>query len=176
MTNFDEFKKAAAETAEVVADKSIVFAKMVADKTKCVARIAVLRAEIASEKDLLRNDFKELGKAYYNAHKQDPEPALAQLCTDVSVAAERILAKRREIEQLKEQLKEQMKDDVPEDAAYTVNEPVDTPDTDEPEDAQEAQTCCCGCTQAQADAEKDDCGCAQTCADVASAEEKPAEE
>ena len=106
MTNFDEFKKAAAETAGTVADKSIVFARKVADKTKCVARIAVLRAEIASEKDLLRNDFKELGKAYYNHHKDDPEPALAQLYTDVSVAAERIAAKRKEIEQLKDKVSE----------------------------------------------------------------------
>jgi uncharacterized small protein (DUF1192 family) len=167
VTNFDEFKKAAAETAEVVADKSIVFAKKVADKTKCVARIAVLRAEISSEKDLLRNNFKELGKVYYNAHKQDPEPALAQLCTDVSVTAERILAKRREIEQLKEQLK----DDEPEDASYTVDETVDTPDTDEPETEEEpeqAHCCCsCGCADAESAVQED--------APAEKEEEKPAE-
>lgn len=177
MTNFDEFKKAAAETAGTVADKSIVFARKVADKTKCVARIAVLRAEIAGEKDLLRNDFKELGKAYYNHHKDDPEPALAQLCTDVSVAAERIAAKRKEIEQLKEQLKEQAKDDVPQAAApaedadsvpFNENEPVDVPDADEPagEAKAEQEPCCCGCAETESAAAtveevtRVECGCA----------------
>lgn len=184
MANFDDIKKTAAETAGAVADKSIVFARMVADKTKCVARIAVLRADISSEKELLRRDFKELGKAYYEAHKDDPEPALEQLCTDVSVTTERIAAKRREIEELKEQLRS--------DNETQSDAQVDAPDDDEPEcgcaaaepaeeePAAETPCCCCGGEEAPEaptvqEVTEAQCGCG-CCAPAAQAEEKSADE
>lgn len=47
--------------------------KIVADKAKEVSEIANIRAQIVSCDNTLVKNYKELGKAYYEAHKNDPE-------------------------------------------------------------------------------------------------------
>ncbi len=47
--------------------------KIVADKAKEVSEVANIRAQIVSCDNTLVKNYKELGKAYYEAHKDDAE-------------------------------------------------------------------------------------------------------
>lgn len=106
MANFDfgAMKEKALQTAGMVADKSVEFAKIAGDKAKLAGRITKLKAEIAMEKESAKRNFVELGKKYYEAHKENPTPELAQAVTEISVALEAMGAKRKEVEMLKKQL------------------------------------------------------------------------
>ena len=161
MAKFEDFKKTAAETAGSVADKSMNFARKVADKTKCVARIASLRADIAGDNELMRKTYKELGKAYFEAHKDAPEEIFAQMCTDLTLAEERIAAAYAEIDSLKAQLKNneieveftECEDECccdcckeAEEAAEAVEEAAETVKEAVEEAAEKAEEACdCGC-------------------------------
>ena len=101
MANFEELKKKAAETAEMIADKSIELARIAADKTKCMAKIAKLKTEIISEKENLKKNYMQIGKLYYEAHKDEPEEAMAQACADIAVSLGIIDAKNMEIEAIR---------------------------------------------------------------------------
>ena len=104
MANFDEFKEKAIETVEIIADKSVVFVRNVADKTKIVAQITKLKADISTDREAMRKNFKLIGKRYYELHKDDPEDGLAQLVEEVARTEKRITESKEEIEALKKEL------------------------------------------------------------------------
>ena len=60
MAKFDDIKRQTADTAEMIAGKSIQLAKKAAEKTKQLARITVLKAEILAEKDAIRGHTASL--------------------------------------------------------------------------------------------------------------------
>ncbi len=101
MASFEEFRKKAAEKAELFAGKASVFAKNAAEKTKTVARIGVLNADILAEKDNIRKASLEIGKLYYEYFKADPHAPMKELCDKISAAYAAIDAKKAEIERLK---------------------------------------------------------------------------
>jgi hypothetical protein len=101
MANFDEFKKAAKETMGTIADRSVELYKIAEEKTKIIAKRTKLSAEIAVEKGGVRNLYKEIGKIYYELHKNDPELALRQLCAEVDSSWELIALKQQELDELK---------------------------------------------------------------------------
>lgn len=72
-----------------------------ADKAKAGGRIAKLNIEIAQEKDNMKKTFVEIGKLYYDTHKDDPDGFFIQLCEEISVAEKAIADKEAEIEALK---------------------------------------------------------------------------
>ena len=156
MANFEEMKKVAAEKAGSVADKSLIFARKVADKTKKLARVAVLRSEMATEREALRSHYMELGKAFYNANKDTPCAEYEQLFADIAVAEGRLAAKAAEIESLK---------------------------ADESEAEEVEECCCCECAEAEAEeccceeapAEEEFC-CEEQAKGECCCEEAPAEE
>ena len=115
MANFDEFKQKTGETAEHIAAKSIELAKTAAEKTKLVARISKLNADVISEKDALRRAYLDLGKLYYEKFGSDPDASVADDCRKIASSLAVIAQCREEIDQCKAALKgDKSKADEPE--------------------------------------------------------------
>ena len=105
MANFDEIKQKTEETAEHIAAKSIELARSAAEKTKLVARISKLNADVISEKDALRRAYLDLGKLYYEKFKDEPDDVLADNCRRIASSLAVISQCRDEIDQCKAALK-----------------------------------------------------------------------
>ena len=101
MANLDDLKKIAKDALGTIADVSVEAYKVAEEKAKVVARRAILNTEIAREKALIRRRYAEIGKAYYEQRKDDPEELHKQSCEDITNAMASIEAKRAEIEDLK---------------------------------------------------------------------------
>lgn len=104
MSNFDELKQKAKDTMETIADKSVELYKIAEEKTKIIAKITKLSTEIALEKGNVRKLYREIGKRYYELHNASPEEELAQTCAEVKNALECIVAKQKEVGELKNAL------------------------------------------------------------------------
>jgi hypothetical protein len=85
----------------IVADKTKAFAAIAADKAKAMGRIAKLTGEINGEKDTMKKAYIEIGKLYYETHRNDSDGFFIQLCDEITVAMESIAAKEAEIAELK---------------------------------------------------------------------------
>ena len=72
-----------------------------ADMAKAGVRIAKLNMEISAEKENLRQTYIEIGKLYYDTHKDDPEGFFIQLCDEVALSEKNIADKQAEIDELK---------------------------------------------------------------------------
>ena len=101
MKDFNEIKNAVLSSIGKAADAGKGIANKAADKAKSGARIAKLSVEIASEKENLKKAYIEIGKLYYDTHKDDPEGFFIQLCDEVGLAQKSIAEKEAEIEELK---------------------------------------------------------------------------
>ena len=89
------------EFAGKAADSGKDFFEKAADKAKAGTRIAKLSVEIATEKENMKKAYLEIGKLYYDTHKDDPEGFFIQLCEEVALAQKNIADKEAEIEDLK---------------------------------------------------------------------------
>ena len=89
-----DFAGKAADTTRDLAGKA-------ADKAKAGGRIAKLNIEVAQEKDTLKKAYVEIGKLYYDTHKDNPEGFFIQLCEEVALAEKSIADKEAEIAELK---------------------------------------------------------------------------
>lgn len=87
--------------AEKAADKTKDFAEKAADKAKSAARITKLNLEISAEKDNMKKTYLEIGKLYYDTHKENPEGFFIQLCEEIALAEKNIADKQAEIASLK---------------------------------------------------------------------------
>ena len=87
--------------ADKAGDSVKDFAGKAADKVKAGGRIAKLTMEISSEKETMKKAYLEIGRLYYEKHKDDPEGFFAQLCEEVAVAEKNIADKEAEIAELK---------------------------------------------------------------------------
>ncbi len=112
LVNLGKAAKATKDIAEKTADKTKDFAGKAADKTKDIAekasdkakagaRIAKLNIEIAGEKDNMKKTYLEIGKLYYDTHKENPEGFFIQLCEEIALAEKNIADKEAEIALLK---------------------------------------------------------------------------
>ena len=101
MTNFENFKKKAKDALEAITDVSVEAYKLAEEKTKALARSTKLSADISREKAQIKRLYCELGSMYYNAHKDNPEEAFVQTCTEITSSVERIAEKQKEIDELK---------------------------------------------------------------------------
>ena len=91
----------ASDGARDLAGKAGEGAKNLADKAKDMGRIAKLNMEIASEKENMRKAFTEIGRMYYDAHKDDPDTLFIQLCEEIALAEKNVADKENEISLLK---------------------------------------------------------------------------
>ena len=99
--NFNDIKDKVKETFDIVADTTRDVAYKTADKAKNMSRIAKLSLEINGEKDTIKKAYVEIGKLYYETHKDDPDGFFAQLCDEITLANTSIIEKESEIAELK---------------------------------------------------------------------------
>jgi len=104
MASFDNFKERFLATAGKVADQSAAIARTAGEKAKVVGRITKLKTEVAMEKDNIRKNYAEIGKKYYEQHKHNPHPDMAQAVEEIGVSHDVVAAKQTEIEKLKKDL------------------------------------------------------------------------
>ena len=96
-----DFKKKAGAVANAAAGRARSFALFAAKKTKNVSRIAKLNVDIASERDSIKRAYKEIGKLYYETHRDAPEGFFVRLCQDIDHSMESIASMEAEIVRLK---------------------------------------------------------------------------
>ena len=89
------------DIAEKAADATKDIAEKAADKAKAGGRIAKLNIEIATERDNMKKTFIEIGKLYYDTHKDDSDGFFIQLCEEIALAEKNIADKEAEIAELK---------------------------------------------------------------------------
>lgn len=103
MADFNEIKSILRGTFDTVADKTRDIAEKTSDKAKGFARIAKLSMEINGERDAIKKAYIEIGKLYYDTHKDDPDGFFSQLCEEVNVAMTSIEEKEAEIASIKKE-------------------------------------------------------------------------
>ena len=101
MPNYEDLKKKAKDAIDTIADISVEAYKIAEEKARILARRTKLSADIIREKAAIRRLKVEIGGAYYDLHKSDPEEALKQSCEEITASLDSIAAMRREIEELK---------------------------------------------------------------------------
>ncbi|MDR3310011.1 MAG: hypothetical protein LBS90_01510 [Oscillospiraceae bacterium] len=134
-TNMDKIIQKAKEIAEIVVGASAELYKSAEEKTKLIAKIAKLKAEIVGEKTAVKKLYASIGKQYYHATVAGESPELTEEVAEVSAALERIEAKTAEIDSLKTQPPADDSGEEP-DAVYTTadDDEDDETDTDYSED------------------------------------------
>lgn len=82
-----------------VKDSLFTAGKEVSQKAKDVSEIAKLRLDLKSKQDFVENQYKELGRAYYQAHKDAEEmsPQEAEQFANITEALEEINRMHAEI-------------------------------------------------------------------------------
>ena len=80
-----------------------------AEKIRSGGKIAKLSMETASAREELKKTYLEIGKLYYDTHKDDPEGFFVQLFEEVRITEEDIAAKEEEMASLKESIREAFK-------------------------------------------------------------------
>ncbi len=71
------------------------------ERTAHVRRVARLNVEISGERDSIKRAYTEIGKLYYETHKDAPEGYFIRLCQDIDRSMTAISAMEAEIMQLK---------------------------------------------------------------------------
>ena len=98
MSSMDELKRKTKDAIDAIADVSKEAYKLAESKTVELAKRAKINSEIAREKSHIRRLRSELGKLYFELHKENPIEPLSPLCDEMSAAYARIKAKRQELE------------------------------------------------------------------------------
>ncbi len=106
----NQWKEKAADLAASVAEKTKDIAGFAADKARQVSRVAKLKLEIAGEKENIEKAYYEIGKLYYEAHKDAPEGFFLQLCEEISAAKAAVESKEAELADLKSEIGEDFED------------------------------------------------------------------
>jgi len=101
MSDINDLKGAVLNTIGTVAGKTRDFAEKAADKAKDVARIAKLNMELSSEKDNIQKAYLEIGKLYYETHKDSPDGFFVQLCDEINLANQNVANILVELDDLK---------------------------------------------------------------------------
>ena len=99
--DINEIKDKVIASVGTAVDAGKDLAGKAADMAKAGARIAKLNMEISAEKENLRKTYIEIGKLYYDTHKDDPEGFFIQLCDEVAISEKNIADKQTEIDELK---------------------------------------------------------------------------
>lgn len=89
------------EFLDKLGDKVITTGKQVTEKAKDIADIAGLKRQIAVSEDVIRKNYIELGKLYYEKHGQEPEAGYDAYCWTIADAKENIEDLQEEIRKVK---------------------------------------------------------------------------
>ena len=75
--------------------------KEVADKAKDTAEILNLKGQISTCEEVIKKNYLEIGRLYYEQHGQEPDAAFEKQCTAVSNARTGIRELQAKIDHLK---------------------------------------------------------------------------
>lgn len=101
MTDYNEIKDNVFNVLGTAADLTRGLVSKAADKTKDVAKLAKLNMELSSEKETVQKAYLEIGKLYYETHKNAPEGFFVQLCDEITLANQHIGKLTTEIDAVK---------------------------------------------------------------------------
>ena len=145
MAKFNEIKGTVFSALGVAAEKTRNLADKATDKAKDVSRITKLNFELKGAKDTIEKAYTEIGKIYYETHKNSPEDYFIQLCEEITSASERVEAIQTEIDNIKIGIS---KDDGSIEVEFT-EVSVDEPTANESDfvkpDEKPEDGCDCGC-------------------------------
>ena len=96
--NFNDLKETLLGTFNFMAEKVLDLADTAADTAKSGHQIAKLFLEKKREESAMETAYSQLGKLYYDLHKDDADGMFAELCADVEIAKGNIEAIDDEIE------------------------------------------------------------------------------
>lgn len=82
------------------------------ERTKSYGTIAKLTVEINNDEEELKKVYQEIGRLYYEDHKDDPEGFYASLFSQVDALTASVNEKREEIETLKSSIEASGKSDI----------------------------------------------------------------
>ena len=102
--NFNDLKETLLGTFNFMAEKVLDLADTAADTAKSGHQIAKLFLEKKKEESAMETAYSQLGKLYYDLHKDDADGMFAELCADVEIAKGNIEAINDEIAELKESM------------------------------------------------------------------------
>ena len=153
LSSLGQAADATKDFAGKAADATKDFAGKAADKAKGASRIAKLSMEMAQEKENQKKTFLEIGKLYYDTHKDSPEGFFIQLCEEIALSEKAIAEKQAEIDSLK------ASGDAEPDVAVEFEEVVAAEEACCCAEEAAADACCCA-EEAAADA----CCCAEEAA------------
>ncbi len=71
--------------------------KVAADKAKEVAGITQLKLQVNTQEDLIKKNYQEIGKRYYDLYRDMPEDPFVKECDEIKAAL-------KEIDRLEEQI------------------------------------------------------------------------
>lgn len=117
--------KAAGNAARGVRD----LARSAAKSTKRLGRIAKLNLSITDEKNNIKHLYTDIGRLYYEAHRDDPEGFFVQLFQQVDSSMEALEAMQAELETLKAEKKPSDADVEPAEAEIEVEIEIEPDDT-----------------------------------------------
>ncbi len=167
----------AKDLAGKAADATRDLAGKAADKARAGGRIAKLSMDIAKEKESMKKTYLEIGKLYYDTHKDDPEGFFIQLCEEIALSEKTVAEKEAELEELKAGFNSPEEPDVEVEFEEVVGEAEADAECccDKAAEAVEEAKCCC-----DEAAEEAKCCCdeaaeeAKCCCDEAAEEVKDA--
>jgi hypothetical protein len=101
MKNYGDFKEKAKYAVETIIDVSTETYRLAEAKAKMLAKKAKLNANATREKSQIRRMYIEIGKKYYELHKDDPGEAFKDYCDSVTESYSRIESVNTQLEELK---------------------------------------------------------------------------
>ncbi len=99
--------------------------KIVADKAKKVSEIANIKAQIISCDNVINKNYKELGKAFFEAHKDDIDPEYADIVKVIKESMDKKDALNEKLASCKDGAPD-IVDDIADGAEEVVNEVKET--------------------------------------------------
>ena len=96
MNNFDA-KNIASKLGETISVKG----KEVTDKAKDLVEIANLKSQIKTNEDVMKRNYTEIGRLYYELHGMEPEADYEEQCRAIGNAQNTINDLEEEIREIK---------------------------------------------------------------------------
>ena len=100
MSKLENLKDKALAALGTIIDKSSDLYESAEEKAKQLAKTTKLKAEIVKDNAELKRLYTDLGSLYYCLNKDNPDEALAQLCSDIKLVLDKIDVKQCELEEL----------------------------------------------------------------------------
>lgn len=87
---------------EKIGETISVKGKEAVDKAKVLAEIANLKGQINTCEEVIRQNYLEIGRAYYEDHREMPDGSFEKQCRAIDNARNGIEELRKKVEELKE--------------------------------------------------------------------------